>query len=252
MLLTEFVAQINGFNALQQPQKIKLFAWYLHNEKKVEHFTAEMIRQCYKDIHEVPPDLSIYLPRLWKKKPPEIIKDSKGLRLSGVVRSTLDAKYGDHPTTAVVKKLLAELPAKIPNIAERVFLQEALDCYKVKAYRAAIVMAWNLAYDHLSTWILTDASRLAKFNADAARVFTKKPKAPVVASATEPFAEYKESELVQIAKSAVLITDGMSKILKKELDRRNSAAHPSSVVMIQSQADDAITDLVNNVVLALK
>jgi hypothetical protein len=29
------------------------------------------------------------------------------------------------------------------------------------------------------------------------------------------------------------------------------AAHPSSVVVVQSQADDVVTDLVHNVVLAL-
>jgi len=37
-----------------------------------------------------------------------------------------------------------------------------------------------------------------------------------------------------------------------ESTRRNMAAHPSSVVMIQYQAEDAITDLVNNVVLKLR
>jgi hypothetical protein len=34
-------------------------------------------------------------------------------------------------------------------------------------------------------------------------------------------------------------------------DKRNIAAHPSSVVVVQSQADDVVTDLINNVVLAL-
>ena len=41
------------------------------------------------------------------------------------------------------------------------------------------------------------------------------------------------------------------KILKEKLVKRNIAAHPSSVVVVQSQADDVVTDLVNNVVLAL-
>jgi hypothetical protein len=33
--------------------------------------------------------------------------------------------------------------------------------------------------------------------------------------------------------------------------RRNIVAHPSTVVVVQHQADDAVTDLVHNVVLAL-
>lgn len=252
MLLTEFVAQVKGFATLQHPDKIKVLAWYLHNEKKLETFKAGDIRKCYIDVHEVPPNLSVYLVRLQKKKPPELIRDSRGFRLSGTARAKLDAIYSDHPSTVAVRGMLADLPSNIPNISERVFLQEAINCYKVRAYRAAIVMTWNLAYNHLSMWILSDAERLGRFNTDAARVYIKKPKKPVVASAAEPFEEYKESELIQIAKSSGLITDGMNKILKKELDRRNTAAHPSSIIILQSQADDAITDLVNNVVLALK
>lgn len=40
-------------------------------------------------------------------------------------------------------------------------------------------------------------------------------------------------------------------ILESKLKRRNSVAHPSTIVVTQAQADDVITDLVNNVVLTL-
>jgi hypothetical protein len=33
--------------------------------------------------------------------------------------------------------------------------------------------------------------------------------------------------------------------------RHDTAAHPSSVKIVQSQADDMVTDLINNVVVAL-
>ena len=39
--------------------------------------------------------------------------------------------------------------------------------------------------------------------------------------------------------------------LTLKLGKRNTAAHPSTMVVVQSQADDVVTDLVNNVVLAL-
>jgi hypothetical protein len=35
--------------------------------------------------------------------------------------------------------------------------------------------------------------------------------------------------------------------LREKLKRRNAAAHPSLVVITQAQADDVVTDLVNNV-----
>jgi hypothetical protein len=48
---------------------------------------------------------------------------------------------------------LLELPAKIPDLAERSFLDEGLRCLRCKAFRASIVMTWNLAYDHLCRYI---------------------------------------------------------------------------------------------------
>ena len=47
---------------------------------------------------------------------------------------------------------------------ERLFLSEAIKCYNVKAFRAAIIMAWNLAYDRLLHWIIADQQRLVAFN----------------------------------------------------------------------------------------
>jgi hypothetical protein len=40
-------------------------------------------------------------------------------------------------------------------------------------------------------------------------------------------------------------------ILKDKLTRRNTAAHPSRITVTQHQADDAISDLVLNVIVAL-
>ena len=45
--------------------------------------------------------------------------------------------------------------------------------------------------------------------------------------------------------------ENVVEILEAKLKRRNTVAHPSTIVVTQAQADDAITDLVNNVVLAL-
>ena len=42
-------------------------------------------------------------------------------------------------------------------------MTEALTCYRDRAFRATIVMTWNLAYDHLLNWIM--ANHLARFNA---------------------------------------------------------------------------------------
>ena len=68
----------------------------------------------------------------------------------------------------------------------------------------------------------------------------------------DDFEELKESEVIEVCNSASLVNGNIIRILKEKLGKRNTAAHPASVVVVQSQADDVVTDLVNNVVLALK
>jgi hypothetical protein len=63
--------------------------------------------------------------------------------------------------------------------------------------------------------------------------------------------ELKESQVIEICNTANLFNSNIFKILREKLDKRNIAAHPSTVVVVQSQADDVVTDLVNNVVVAL-
>ncbi len=63
--------------------------------------------------------------------------------------------------------------------------------------------------------------------------------------------ELKERQVIEICSSAGMFNSSIFKILKDKLDRRNIAAHPSTVKIVQSQVDDVVTDLVNNVVLAL-
>jgi hypothetical protein len=97
------------------------------------------MRQCFKDVGLDPPDMSVYLPRLAAKKPPQLIKEKGGYHLSGAVRRDFDKKYGEHPTVVMISQILSDLPEKVPDLAEREFLSETLNCYRVKAYRAAIL-----------------------------------------------------------------------------------------------------------------
>lgn len=132
---------------------------------------------------------------------------------------------------------------------EHVFLNEAIRCYEVTAFRAAIVMTWNLAYDHLRTWITKDPSRLDAFNEGALRRFNKTPKPKVLR--VEDFDEFKESEFLDACSTGKVINKNLENMLREKLKRRNMAAHPSSIVILQPQADDVIADLVRNVIIAL-
>ncbi len=182
------------------------------------------------------------------KKPPELLRSKGGYKLQGSIRRTLDAKYGQAETTVAVTGLLSSLPAKISDLAEQSFFSEALDCYRVKAFRAAIVMTWVLAFAHLSDWIVSDATQLSAFNGATAVRF---PKKNLIVRGVDDLVELKEFEIIEVARTAKLISKNVGDILRDKLKRRNMAAHPSRVQITQAQADDVITDLVNNVVLLL-
>ena len=136
--------------------------------------------------------------------------------------------------------------ARVTRTASEAYRERQGVC---RDYRAAIVMSWNLAFDHLLAWIFKDPQKLAAFNNT---IPVRYPKAKVSAVTTrEGFEDIKEAEIIEITYSANLISKNVTEILRENLKRRNRAAHPSQVVIVQSQADDLITNLINNIVLSL-
>lgn len=254
MALTDFIRRVKNFDQLSHPEKIKRFAWFLHTERKLERFEAAALRACYGEVQLPPPDFSVYLKRMSERKAgspaPALLKDKVGYALSGPIRREFDKLYGDAESVIEVSQLLRDLPGKISDQAERVFLTEALKCYRHEAFRAAIVMTWNLAYDHLLNWLISDAARLAQFNQAIPKKYPKKAGTTIVAR--EDFEEFKEFEVIEICGTAgVFSSTNLKRILSEKLTRRNMAAHPSLVEFGRPQADDMIFDLVTNIVLKL-
>jgi hypothetical protein len=248
MELADLVNQVSGFEAFQPREKIKVFAWFLHTYRNREVFDNAAIRACFAELHLANPNVAKYLPRMVEYK--DLMKISGGFKLERAARAELNKRYGVHQSVIQVSKILSDLPDKIPNVDERTFLTEALKCYKVEAYRACVVMTWNLTYAHLLDWILKDQTRLDSFNAAISKRYPKMTTLKIT-KYDEFLDELKESQVIEICNTANLVNSNIFKILKEKLDKRNIAAHPSSVLVVQSQADDVVTDLINNVVLAL-
>ncbi len=253
MELSDLISQVTGFDGMAPGERIRLFAWWLHTHKKLASFKTGDIRGCYEQLHLPVPNIAMYLTRMTEARPPKALRKGDAYNLAREARSDLDTKYGIHPSMQAVSKLLTDLPDKVPDTSEKVFLSEAIDCYRVRAYRACVVMTWNLAFDHILNWILKDPTRLAAFNAAIPVKFQKTPKkAAIVINRYDDFAdELKEFEIIELCKNANLLNDNLVRTLKEKLGKRNTAAHPSTMIVVQSQADDVVTDLVNNVVLAL-
>lgn len=250
--LSEIVDQVPGFSGQLHVEKIRFFAWYLMDVECVERFSGAQILKCYDDLGmERPTNVSKLLIDMSKKQPKEILTGPGGYRLEKRVRDTLAAKYGQRESTIVVDQLLLGLPAAIPKIDEREFLEETLRCFRAGAFRATIVMAWNLAYDHFVGWII--ASHLGAFNAQARIVFSQKYSKGQLRDVVnrDDFGMYRESEVLKVAKLAGLITSDLERMLEQHLGRRNSAAHPSSIEFTRLSAEQFVDELVRNVVLKL-
>jgi hypothetical protein len=245
--LRGFAASVEGFYRKSAVDQLLIMAWFLEARQRRPYFDAAQMRQCFRDVGVDPPNMRVYLPRLAAKKPPQLIKEKGGYRLSGAMKRDLEKRYSDDPTIVAISQLLSELPAKIPDLAEREFLSEALSCYRVKAYRAAIIMAWNLAYDHVVRWILADAGRIQSLNSGIA---TRYPKKGLIVAKFDDLAELKESEFIEACRTSGLLNKNTVAIMKDKLARRNIVAHPSRITVTQHQADDAISDLVLNVILS--
>jgi len=247
----EFAQSAPGLANIRHVDRIKHFAWFILNEEKRERFQPSDIRNLYERLHYAQPSNIVQLCRqMADKRPPDLLRDGKGFRLEGRLKKQFDAKYASRPATIAVDAMLQHLPGKVSDEAERLFLAEALTCLRSRAFRATIVMTWNLTYDHLLNWIL--ANHLGAFNGAIPKRFSSPKKSGITISKKDDFSDQlKESEVIDLCGIAGMLADSTRKILSEKLTRRNLAAHPSLIEITQYQAEDVISDLVNNVILKL-
>jgi hypothetical protein len=249
--LEEFAQQIPDFNRWSFAQKIRAFAWYVQTQGGKAHFQPADVSECFNKLGlERPSAVGPFFTNMMRSKPKQLLKSSKGYALERRVKEEFDAAYGQREATIVVDKMLSDLPGKIPGIEERAFLDETLTCFRHKAFRAAIVMAWNLAYDHFMRWILSNPKRLNDFNTQLPLSYRKADVKEI--KTVDDFTLLLESQVLNIAFKANVLSKNCFKLMNEKLTRRNIAAHPSDVLISQLTAEEFIKDLVENIVLKLK
>jgi hypothetical protein len=249
----QLITLIKDFGKWGHAEKIKFFAWHLHTHKAQERFSPADLRACYDAAkYEKPSNINPYIQALEQKKPRQVLRDKNGLYLPKPVRDFYDERYGQREITVQVTQLLSELPRRVPNLAERTFLDEAMICYRHGAFRSAVVMTWSLAYHHLCNYVVSQ--KLAEFNTKwmTAGYHDKKGKGPV--TVVDDFSRElrNEEEVLEVCRDTGIVTKDMYRILHQKLGTRNSAAHPSSVPIKQLQAEEYIDTLVTSVVLKLQ
>jgi hypothetical protein len=237
--IVEFTRRIPAFDKKAFTVQIEAFAWHLHEVQGKQKFTAADIASCFERAHLAKPaDVRSLLRNLCEKKPPRLLKDDSGYKLSASARQQSGKALDSRASSLALSSLLTALIPKITEAAQRTFLNETLTCFNHKAYRASIVMAWNLVYSHVCNRVFE--SHVPAFNLQRVKTY---PKLPELTKRTD-FEDYKESQVIEICRGARILDATVCKTLTEKLGRRNTAAHPSSSVLTAVSAEEMIVDLV--------
>jgi hypothetical protein len=244
MTLESFIRGVVGFNAKTDAEKVEILGWFFHSAARKDRFDASDLAECFDVLHVPrPSNIHLTLRRLCERNPARLLKDSKGYRLSANARADMEKRIHVREISVKATALLDGLLGQVQDPAKKAFLLETVACFEHKAYRAAIVMAWNLTFSDVLDRIV--GSHLADFNNQRAKAFPKDSEVKRRAD----FEDYKESRIIEIARGAGILSASSAKILKEKLDKRNTAAHPSLVKVSAVSAEEVIIDLVENIVL---
>jgi hypothetical protein len=155
--------------------------------------------------------------------------------VSSVIGQIIDSVLGEAEDRftcildrTAVSDRIRQLHERLPLNETQILLRnEVIRCMESGAYRSAIVMGWNLAYDFIRTWMFGDPAKREAFD----KVLTTKRdrKGQSYATLTEysQLFRLQESDVLKWSSEANLFNDKVLRALIERLDRRNDYAHPN-------------------------
>ena len=244
--LEGFVRKFDGFSSWGGKKQTDYFVYFLTSNDQTKGVTPRQVIQCFQQL-----DLKAYarIPQYLSEQAREsnkygkYIRTSHGYRLQRERFAEIDQQVRNEPKRIQASQQLEGLAVKIIDLNEKAFLEEAINCYKIQAFRATIVMSWILTMYHLQKYIFDN--KLSDFNAALAKSPDKRVKK---ITKYDEFSDLKESKVIELMRSAGIISNDVRKILDEKLGIRNTAGHPSGVVVGGHKTTEFILDLVNNVV----
>jgi hypothetical protein len=127
-------------------------------------------------------------------------------------------------TDTTLPIVLTQTVQAVRTTAAKEFVEEAVQCYTFRLYRAAVVLSWVGAVALLQTHIFN--SLLDVFNNAAAVRYPKRWKA---AATVADLAQISEHQLLQVLDDIGVIGAATKKELQNCLDLRNSCGHPTEL-----------------------
>jgi hypothetical protein len=248
LTINEFVDQLEDFSSWDGRKQVDYLAFFLIALVGQPSFSAREIAESFevlslKPYSRVAPYLS---ENAHRGRGGKYVKVGREYSLERSLLNEIRTRVEHEPKRLHVSKQLSDLLGRVGDAQEQTFLEEAKNCYRVGAFRAAIIMVWIVVVHHLQKFVLNDAKALAAFN-DA---LSKNPDKRVrIVVKGDDFSELQESRFIELMRSAGLISNDVRKILDEKLGTRNSAAHPSGLVFDGHKATEFSSDLVQNVLL---
>lgn len=242
--ISDLLDKVDGFENLIQKEQVKLMSFFFCIEHQTDSFLPSQIKDCFENESlRAPANVNNEIKKLVDQKPPILVKKGSGYTFERNAKKNLESVYLGSTHKQIVSTTLRDLIPKLKSKEQQSFLEEAISCFEIKSFRAAIVMTWLLAIDTIYEFIL--ATKLKEFN-NAIQVHGKYKKITIINK--DNFSDIKESDFVELLRVAKIISNDTRKILNEKLDFRNTCAHPNTVVIKETKAISFIEDIVENVV----
>ena len=132
------------------------------------------------------------------------------------------------------------------NDSQTQLRDETVLCIERGAYRAAIVMGWNLVYDYIRQWMFDND--IDEFNKHLLSGYTKNngdPRFKEIKEYEDFFSGPGEYIVLDVCEAAGFWGAKISKELHHYLTRRNKFAHPSGLSPSREQANEYIKNLLD-------
>ena len=171
------------------------------------------------------------------------IRSNKGWELTIKGQERVAAIAGNlvnRPAQKIANELRGHL-SKIQNKQTLSFVDEAIQCYEMKHYRAAVVLTWVGALSVLYDYVLNH--RLKEFNDEIKK---RNPKWKD-AKTRDDLTNLKEYEFLQVINSISIIGKSVKDELEGCLKLRNGCGHPNSLRLGEARVSGHIETLILNV-----
>lgn len=148
-----------------------------------------------------------------------------------------------------IPKILIELHTRfgVANLQphQEALRQDIVTCFKARAYRPAIVVAWALGFDLLRWWVFSDATRLSDFNHLLIQRTQRVGQRQIVNY--QDFFSENEAFILAICRDATgslqNFTTKTHRLLENLLDDRNAFAHANFADATESESKSYIERL---------